>query len=522
MGSINRKAKKRKLTETVVGLGDESLPTKTSNEETGLLAPVAVVTEQMKFFKKPEVGNGLLRSFNVYVDAQCPLDITSDRDVIFNVPGNTTNLIDLQEIELLMEIQIRKKGSIGKGNMFANGPGDKTLITKNGLTFPECFIREANENADPPDDKEAEFVTPIDAFFHTQWENIEIKLNDKTITRTNNDQPYRSYIDLLLRTEDKDLPLCERKFLFTRNRGRKRKNDPHPYSSENIGAIKRSLRVRSRNIVQLGGKIFTDFLKDPEILLVNGVSMFFRFSPASNKFRFKVYPDELKDKFEYVIHSCKLKIPYVTLTDGALGGMTNYLKSQPVYYKYVETDMKILPLHEGVREVRIPEIFHKIVPIDVVFAMVDADSAYGANDKDPFYFNQNNIESLSFRLDNTSIPEEPLEFPEQESSIIPEDDHISERADEWQYRILESLWNVAGTTENGFNAYTYEDGQTLIAVKTDPTVPANVTHWPIPKGGNLSLHIRFRQAIPNEQQLIVFARYPRTITIDYKRKVKVW
>lgn len=519
---MSRPNKKRKvIREVAVGLGDDSLPTQSSNEDTGLLAPVKTVSDQMKFFKKPEMGNGLLRAFNVYLDAQSPLDITSDRDIIFNVPSST-NLIDMSEIELLMEVQIRKKGSIGRGNSFANGPGGTATVTQHGITFYESFlVDEIADDAEPPDDKLAEFVVPIDAFFHTQWQNIEVKLNDKTITRTNNDQPYRSYIDLLLRTTEDQLPKLERNCLFTKNNGRSRKNDPHPYRSGNVGAMKRSNRFRSRNIVQLGGKIFTDFLKDPDLLLVNGVSMFFRFSPHSNKFRFKVHPPEMEDKFEYVIHSCKLKIPYFQLTSAALGGIGSYLKSSPVFYKYVESDMKIIPLHEGLRELRMPDMFNKIIPVDLVIAMVDADSSYGNSQKDPFYFNQNNVETVAFRLDNTSIPEDPLEFPEENDQLVPEDDHTLERQDEWQYRILESLYNVAGTRDNGFNAYTYEDGQTLIAIKTDPTVPANVETWPIPKGGNISVYIRFRDPIPCEQQLILYARYPRTITINHERKVSV-
>jgi len=482
------------------------------------------VVEKMKFFAKPEVNIGILRAYNVYLDCVSPLDLTSSKDVEFQVPAHTSHFIDMGKMELIMKVQIKKKTPDNTlGNDFKQGPGDRSIETQfEDVKFPASFTAEPNsESQNESDRSAAEFVVPIDCFFQTQWSNLILKLNNEVITSTSQDFGYQSYMEILLRTEEAAMENLTHKWLFTKDSGRKRKTDVHPYRSENRGAVMRSRRVRSRNMVQLGGRIFTDFFKNPELLLLNGVAINLRLTPAEDKFRFNVFPESLNTQFEYKIHSIQLKIPYVTLNEDSLRGCANILNDTPVYYKYVRNDFKYVPLTQGIREIKLPDLFDKRIPIDLVLAMVDAERHYGNFQLDPFFFNRNNVEQVAFYLDNVSIPELPIEFGDSRESVLVENEE-NFNSDEWAYQALSSLHAVAGTKFNGFNQYTYNDGNFLICLQTDPTVKSTVDLWPVPKIGNTSLYIRFREPIEKQQHLLILARFPAVVTIDKKRTVKRW
>ena len=487
------------------------------------------VTDDMRFFLKPEMNNGQVRRSEVFIDCKNPLALNSKADVEFQIMGNT-DFISLKDTELHMDIRIKKKGGDGdRGNGFHDG--SRTTVgepTQHTGPYPEFFTLPEESEQPDPDFHAPEFVTPIDAFFHTQWKNIVFSLGKGAehtmVTNTNNDQPYRSYLDIFLRTKDEDRALAYYKWLYTRGEGKDRRDEPNPFISGDRSAQKRCGRVRKQNIVQLSGKIHTDFLKDPDLLLLNGVNFNLKLSPADNKFRFMVTPQSLEDKFEYEIVDMKLKICYVTLSNTALEGINKVLLKSPLYYEYVKTDLRIFPIHKGQSRWNWPNIWGDNVPLDIVFAMVEDDAFNGSFRKDPFFFSRNKLQTAAFYLKNTSIPAQPLDFTRMGESYDPQDenDFTKKREDEWAMRALESLWSISGGSNYGMNYKNYVDGSFVVGINTDPTVPADVEYWGVPKKGPTDLQLTFAKPLEAETQLLVLARFPALLTIDHERRVKLW
>ena len=348
----------------------------------------------------------------------------------------------------------------------------------------------------------------------------------------------------------------------------------------------------------MAGKLAIDFLKDAKLLLMNGVKVDLKLTPASDAFRIKVSPKRFQEQFEYEIKDIRLKVPYVTLAQNALRGVAEVLDKHPIMYPFVRTELKVIPLHKGIRDITFPEPFGKQVPIDIVMAMVDVDAYNGNFELDPFYFNRNHLDYVEFQLDNVPIPEMVIHY-QSETNYSDDDDEIDNmegtgiqhvlgkrsasgnkkrvkrskrlkksappatspetsgdpsaetgakesddddeeedddeievlekdilpenatKYDEWQMRALEMLWNVAGSPKNGFNYKNYRDGRFIVALKTDPTIPASVPYWPVVKLGNTSLTLRFTEPILTEQNLLVLARFPAAVTINKSRQVKL-
>jgi len=156
---------------------------------------------------------------------------------------------------------------------------------------------------------------------------------------------------------------------------------------------------------------------------MNGVSVNIKLTPETDKFRFQVCPEEFYDKFEYEIKKLQLKVRYVSLGSGTRQGIAAEIQKRPAQYPFVRTQFLQVPLHKGRFEIAVSEPFGKNVPIDLVLAMVDVKAMYGDFKKDPFYFNRNHLEEVSFTLDNVSIPGEPLKF--QSSSEYEEEETAS-------------------------------------------------------------------------------------------------
>ena len=375
----------------------------------------AKVPECMLFFKKPEVNLGQLRQHYSYIYPRNRLDVTSQNCIEFSVQDATSDFINLEELELQMRVCITKKiqGSTYKWNSSTNVPPEKRVKFKDEV-FPAYFLED-----------DVDIAVPIDAFFQTQWKNVELKLNGEEIAKTNRDQPYRSYMDILLRTSDDEWNDRAYKWLFTKDEGKARKDEPNPYISKDRGAIERSRRFRHGKEVQLAGKLWIDFLKDPTLLLLNGVKMDIKLTPASDAFRIKVSPERFREEFEYEIKDIRLKVPYVTLAQNALRGVAEVLDKHPIMYPYVRTELKVIPLHKGIRDITFPEPFDKQVPMDIVMAMVDVDAYNGNFDMDPFYFNRNHLDYAEFQLDNVAVPEMAIHY--QSETAYSDDDEDIER-----------------------------------------------------------------------------------------------
>lgn len=490
-----------------------------------------LVPDDMLFYLSPEVNVGQYQEREAIIEPRSALDITSDTDVEFNVPAHTTDFIDLRKTEVQMRIKILKKDNYGwkPGTANENLPD---LLQVGDLQYPSKY-----------QDKNCEMVIPIDAFFQTQWKDVILTLNDTIIGSSNHDFPHRTYMDMFLRTDDHELKELEYDELFTRSFSPHREDQPNPYISKDEGAIKRYRRVRGQNEIELTGRIWTDFFKKPNLLLLNGVKMNLRLTPATDKFRFKVTPPELEDQFEYKIESIQLKVQYMKLNPSAVKSLAQMIDKHVIPYKYVRTELKMIPLHAGVRELKMPELFDRNVPLDLLIGMVDVDALYGNYKKDPFFFKKNHIESAAFYVDNVSIPGKAIQFTAHprslhESTINTQDAAYNEynmetgefipfeerpsAGDEWASRALHNLWDVAGTSHNGYERKTYRNGNFLIAINTDPTIPADVPYWPTPKMGNTALELIFSKPIPSEQQVLILARFPALVTIGKNRQVEVF
>ena len=472
--------------------------------------------DNMLFFMDPEVNLGQFCARNEIITPRNAVNITSQGEVEFNVPANRTDFINMNELKLKMTISLNKKDNFAWIQDENSDP--KTV---ENITY-----------ASGMEESKTELAVPIDAFLQTQWKDVSLSLNGVSINHSNHDFPHRTYMDILLRTSEDQQPRLEYDWLFYKSFQSKRGDEPNPYVSKDVAGIKRSRRTRGGHQIQLSGRIWTDFLKNPKLLLPSGVAMNILLSPATDKFRFNITPENLMENFDYRIEDISLEVQWIRLSPNAASSVINMMNKYTIPYPFTRTEFKVFPLNKGRNEFHVTELFKENVPLDLVLGMVNVDAYYGNMKSDPFFFKRNYLETASFSVNGYSIPGKELKFTanpriinrktltDEENIANLEDQQknkaeydIIDKSNEWAMEALHSLWNVAGTSVNGFNMDTYKDGNFLIAIQTEPTVPPDIPYWPSPKTGNTTLKLTFSKPLESEQQLLVLARFPSIVTI---------
>jgi hypothetical protein len=468
--------------------------------------------EKMHYLERPKVLTGLHRINYVKILPRSPLDVTDTTEVEFRIPATTTDHIDLAEVRLFCEFSLSKRDDEG-GEELAFNPG--TL--KPGVAVQDKQIGDIKYKSTMEADN-AEIAYVIDDFGETMWSNIRVQLNGTTVYSSNNDQHYRAYMNTRLRTVNEEMEFCEYTKMYNRDDPKTATDSANPFVAKNLPAVKRFMRTNNRQIIQLSSIIRADLLQDVNHFLPNGIEVFISLTPAPNKFRLMATPASLVELVNLNLANIWLEVPYVTLGTGALKGLDSGLRSSDAMFPFVRSEFKIIPMHKGIREMRCPEIFDRQLPIDLVIAMVPMANFAGAYHLNPFFFLRNKIESAAFYVDNVSIPGEPYVFGEDtlEEPLAGRKGH-----DETLMVPLLQMYNVAGTHHNGFNLNTYKDGAFFICFNTDPTVPSNVPYWGVPKTGNTSLVLRFKEPIPEEQELLILARFPGLVKASHSRQITV-
>lgn len=436
------------------------------------------VPKTMNYFAKREVNTGETWEYSVSVDPRTS-DFSPVRDLEFFVSGNTVDHLNLAKSTLNITLRVRKRDE-----------------THNFAIDPD------------PKNAQVEYAVPIDGFFHTMWKQIVLKLNNEVVSNSK-EHPYRAYVELLTTVDDDELDEATDNFLYTRDTP-VGDDGPNPYVSQNEGAIKRWNLVKDKNSITLSGPLLIDFWNQ-ETLIPGGVDFQLFLTPAFDKFRFHAtHGDSMRNDLYLEIEKCHLELWYRTISPAALRGLKSAWEKGPVTMPFTRTEVTVLQLRSGIRELRVPDLYSKNVPSRLVLGMVKEAAYVGEFGENPFNFVHNHITSASFHLDNVIIPSRPYTFD------MDQDPRGSVQ------RALDEFRRYCGHKKVGIRKDNYADqGKFLLVFNTDPTVNRELDYWGVKRSGNTKLHLSFSETIRHEHNLILIATYPAQVNIDKDGVVEV-
>ena len=417
--------------------------------------------------------------------------VTSQLD-LFPVPASQTSLEDGVFTEYRPISVLTSEGPIE----FCIAPE-----TSNYIDFANTFLYiktslTTDVGANLADGEE---IAPECNFLHTLWSQCDLFLNGTLITQSNNNYPYRAYIESLLSfgREAKDSQLSS--VLWYQSTA----GHFDERADANLGYLKRKQLAANSNQIETMGRLHLDLAFQNRYLL-NGVEIRIRLIRSKNHFCLHGDNANTKVSLKDVALFCrKVKPnPAVQLAH------TKALLHGTAKYPLRRVEVKTFTIPRGNRSVIKENLFLGQLPTRLVFGVVDNDAYNGVIAKSPFDFQHNHINFVAIYRDGLQIPSKPLQPDFVNDRFI--------RSYFWLYSQTRQHYRDTG---NAISREQYKNGCALFAIDLTPQLNSSDDVFELIKNGNIRLELHFAEATPCTLTVIVFAEHNNLLEIDRERHV---
>ncbi|UYV84452.1 hypothetical protein LAZ67_X002229 [Cordylochernes scorpioides] len=343
-------------------------------------------------------------------------------------------------------------------------------------------------------------VGPINYLLNTAFENVEVFLNEKQIVSQNN-YGYRSILDALLNFPENAQKTFLKSSLFEKDTAKYLdETDPN---GNNLGLKARHAVMDLNKEITLFGAMNLD-LSFQHKLLLNGVSLKIRLHRAKNSFvlMFNTQGFVLK------ITKASLLVRKVTVSPSAVLAHNKTLENGVAKYPIRKVDVKTLTIPSGTHSTILPNLFLGPVPNRIVIGFVTNGAYSGDFTKNPFNFQNFNINYISLKIGQRVLPNRPLtpQFSEGEF-----------------YRSYVDLFSNMGrylsSGELNITPEEFQNGLTLFAFDTTLDLCASDLHSSVTQNSNISLEVKFSSALTSTINVILYSEFQSKIHIDKLRQV---
>lgn len=188
-------------------------------------------------------------------------------------------------------------------------------------------------------------------------------------------------------------------------------------------------------------------------------------------------------------------------------------------YHYMQSEMFSHFLQKGETKLMLSNVFQDRIPSQLVIAFVLNSSYSGAFDKNPFNFQNFDINFLNLIVNGKSMPyQEPFRL----------DYSSDEESTGWLSRkgafVRAFLSTVASTgrylKDEGIdiNLKEFKTGYNIYCFNLDPAFDRS-TQQPLSQGGNLKVEVNFSVPLPDNVSVIFYGNFPKTLEVDQARNV---
>ena len=267
--------------------------------------------------------------------------ITADSVVEFNIPGTSTNYVNLKESRLHVKLRIRKK--------------DGALV----------------ETVD----KVALVNIPLQAL----WTQVDLSLQQQVVSSVGTNYPYKAYLDILLNKSRLAKQTQLQSQLFYKDDAG-HFDDPDPVGGSNLGLARRWSYTNKGELVDLEGPIFNDLCSQNRYIL-NGIQIGIKLWPHKDPFRLMASKDTEGAKVELV--DVTFKVCTIKVSPGLQIGHAEALKVSPALYPYEKSSIKTFAIPKSYLDISIDDIYQGDVPSSLIIGLLNSDGYNGSYTRIP-------------------------------------------------------------------------------------------------------------------------------------------
>lgn len=487
--------------------------------------------EALAIFDKPiqNVGIRKYRCINYY-----PVnDFTTQGVIQFSVPGNGNGYIDLSKTVLNLRCKIVKRDGSDidpwseflapKDDLFDRQPAEELPVEPSGDPPSDPPSDQPGDPpADPPSNpppsrakRETEAKPPsgivgiTNNFMHSMFRRIDVSLQNKLLTDSDNSYPYQSYFKALFYSTKEMKKGALQMQLFYPDSYTETDSENWVLSS-NPGLKTRSKFFDGSREVDMCGNLYCDIFEMNKFI-PNGIGLNVVLYPNTPDFCLLSPDTDPAADYKVVVTRASLNICTVEVSPEIIAAHSEILQKEPATFLYSKSEIKKFTLTRGVYNADINDPFNGRVPAELILGIVSNSASHGDYKKNPFEFVTQKVNYVQVTLDGQDLGHSPLEM---KFGPTPEDSLYMEA--------YKTLAGVDGTDNEipiprldfprGYCFYRFVSDHTENSSNNDDVIPLRRT-------GNLRVSIRFDEMLDQTMTVVMFARFPAGIKVDKNRAV---
>ena len=330
-------------------------------------------------------------------------------------------------------------------------------------------------------------VGPVNNFLNSCFKQVTLSSGTINIENTNITYPYKAYLLNLLNysTEAKKTYLSTSLFYKDSNgenmesinfqQTKNEANSSTKATSLNQGLIdRRNIVIDGKGVVEMLGPLHLDFFHCDKFLLAK-VPLSVKFTKNDDKFILKGSPDH---GYKVMFEDVKIRVRHQKVNKSVMLAHEHALLNRNAIYPINNNIVRIFPINNASMVVN-QVISKSIMPDKIILAMTEPLSSTGVENKNPFNFQNFNIESCTLRIDNFEKPYLTTPILNFESNIFMEG--------------YMSLFDTLNNHSEG-NNITREDwksGYTIFAFNLQPVVTCAGDYLSSKRSATISAQLKF-------------------------------
>ena len=379
------------------------------------------------------------------------------------------------------------------GNEFYIDPSHTLLCVKAKIVKANGSNIAAADNSD---------AAPVNYFLHALWSQVDVSINQKVVSQSSQTYSMRAYLEALLGYDSpaKDSHMTMRMW----HKDQAGEMDSFAAGGNKGLDTRRSLTQNSR-VVEMMGPLHVDFFNQDRFLL-NGVEL--RVKLSRNKDSFMLMSTGQDERV--VLLDATLLVRKVKLSPSVMLAHAAALDKSPAKYPVTRVDVKTVSISTGLRDKCIPTLHLGQIPKRIVIGFVTNQALNGSYRHNPFNFQSFDLNYLCLYVDSKQIPTQPLTPDFSRGAYV---------------EAYQTLFDGSGIhwkdEGNGINYEDFGRGYAIYCFDLTADLSAHQTHWNLQKQGCVRVEMRFKNALTEPINCIVYSEFSNLVEIDKSRNVVV-
>lgn len=275
--------------------------------------------------------------------------------------------------------------------------------------------------------------------------------------------------------------------------------------ADNPGFTARQKMITDKNLFELYGPLYLNFLRQSQYLLSN-TGMRIHLLPSEPSFSFNVFAatTQVKIKFEEVV----LYVPRVKVNPSVINGHAKGLQRRNALYPMQHHEVTTFTIPKGQLSCTKENLFADQAPKLLLVAMVENEAYNGAWNKNPFHFQHFNMNELALFHGGVLVNGYPFR-PDFKNNLYVCD-----------YMNAMEVFKYSNTQEdNGLTKEDFGNGYTIYAFDLTPDKSLGDSHSQANFSKDFRLDLKFEKALPSTINVLMYAVYDTAIEITALRDV---